>query len=111
MPVGEPSGAHFRNNLFIYSSKPYTGNRSEGAIKTANWYSNYRSPDSEYGGDSRQAGSGDPGLIDLGQQDFRLKPDSPLRGKGVNLSDLYQTDFDGHPLPKTGKWDIGRVSV
>lgn len=107
MPVGEPSGAHFRNNLFIYSSKPYTGNRSEGATKTANWYSKYRSPDSEYGGDSRQAGSGDPVLIDLGQQDFRLKPDSPLRSKGVNLSDLYQTDFDGHPLPKTGKWDIG----
>ena len=60
MPVGEPAGAHFRNNLFIYSSSPYTGNRSGGAMKTANWYSKYKSPSTQYKGDSSQAGSGDP---------------------------------------------------
>ena len=47
-PVGKPSGAHFRNNLFIYSSSPYTGNRSGGALKTANWYSKYKSPGTKY---------------------------------------------------------------
>lgn len=51
-PVGKPSGAHFRNNLFIYSSSPYTGNRSSGALKTANWYSKYKSPGTKYKGDS-----------------------------------------------------------
>ncbi|MEO1827163.1 MAG: hypothetical protein ABGZ31_15770 [Roseibacillus sp.] len=108
-PVGKPSGAHFRNNLFIYSSSPYTGNRSGGALKTANWYSKYKSPDTKYKGDSSQAGSGDPGLVDLENQDYHLKADSPLRGKAINLSELYTSDFDGHPLPKTGNWDIGAI--
>ena len=108
-PVGKPSGAHFRNNLFIYSSSPYTGNRSGGALKTANWYSKYKSPGTKYKGDSKQAGSGDPGLVDLEKQDYRLKPDSPLRGKAINLSELYKTDFYGRPLPKTGNWDIGAI--
>ena len=108
-PVGKPSGAHFRNNLFIYSSSPYTGNRSGGALKTANWYSKYKSPDTKYKGDSSQAGSGDPGLVDLENQDYHLKADSPLRGKAINLSELYTSDFDGNPLPKTGNWDIGAI--
>ena len=108
-PVGKPSGAHFRNNLFIYSSSPYTGNRSGGALKTANWYSKYQSASTKYQGDSDQAGSGDPGLVDLDKQDYHLKVDSPLRGKAINLSEFYQSDFDGRPLPKTGSWDIGAI--
>ena len=60
-------------------------------------------------GDSNQAGSGDPGLVDLEKQDYHLKADSPLRGKAINLSELYQTDFEGRPLPKTGNWDIGAI--
>ena len=109
MPVGEPAGAHFRNNLFIYSSSPYTGNRSGGALKTANWYSKYKSPSTQYKGDSSQAGSGDPGLVNLQKQNYRLKADSPLRGKAINLSEFYQSDFEGQPLPKTGNWDIGAI--
>ena len=108
-PIGMPSGAHFRNNLFIYSSSPYSGNRSGGALKTANWYSRYQSPGSRYNGDIHQAGSGDPGLVALEKQDYRPRADSPLRGKGVNLSQLYQTDFHGRPLPESGKWDIGAI--
>ena len=54
-----------------------------------------------------QAGSGDPGLVDLENQNYHLKADSPLRGKGINLIESYQSDFDGRPLPKTGNWDIG----
>ncbi len=108
-PVGVASGIHFRNNLFIYSSSPYTGNRSGGALKTANWYSKYNSPGTTYGGDGSQAGSGDPLLVDLQKGDYHLKADSPLRGKGINLSKFYKTDFDGRPLPKTGNWDIGAI--
>ncbi len=108
-PVGKPSGAHFRNNLFIYSSSPYSGNRSGGALKTANWYSKHQSPDTKYKGDGNQAGSGDPRLVDLEKQDYRLKADSPLRGHAINLSELYKTDFNGRPLPKTGNWDIGAI--
>jgi hypothetical protein len=108
-PVGVASGAHFRNNLFIYSSSPYTGNRAGGALKTANWYSKYKSPGTKYGGDKNQAGSGDPLLVDLENGDYHLKADSPLRGKGINLSKLYKTDFDGRSLPKTGNWDIGAI--
>lgn len=108
-PVGLPSGIHFRNNLFIYSSTPYTGNRASGALKTSNWYSKYQSPNAKYGGDSRQAGSGDPGIVDLKTQDYHLTADSPLRGQGINLSEFYESDFDGRLLPKTGKWDIGAI--
>ena len=60
-------------------------------------------------GDRSQAGSGDPGLVDLEKQDYHLKPGSPLRGKGINLSEFYKSDFEGRPLPKTGKWDIGAI--
>jgi hypothetical protein len=60
-------------------------------------------------GDNSQAGSGDPGLVDLEKQDYHLKPDSPLRGKAINLSKFYKSDFDGSPLPKTGNWDIGAI--
>jgi hypothetical protein len=108
-PVGVAAGLHFRNNLFIYSSSPYTGNRSGGALKTANWYSKHKSPRTKYGRDDKQAGSGDPLLVDLQKGDYHLKADSPLRGKGVNLSKLYKTDFDGRPLPKNGQWDIGAI--
>ena len=87
----------------------YTGNRSGGALTTANWYSKYKSPGTKYNGDSSQAGSGDPGLVDLQKQDYHLKADSPLLGKAINLSEFYQSDFDGRPLPETGNWDIGAI--
>ena len=48
-------------------------------------------------------------LVDLDKQDYHLKVDSPLRGKAINLSEFYQSDFDGRPLPKTGSWDIGAI--
>ena len=60
-------------------------------------------------GDSNQAGSGDPRIVDLEKQDYRLKADSPLRGQAINLSELYKTDFNGRPLAKTGNWDIGAI--
>ncbi|PHR90696.1 MAG: hypothetical protein COA78_34675 [Blastopirellula sp.] len=108
-PIGVASGAHFRNNLFIYTSSPYTGNRAAGALKTANWYFKYKSPKTTYGNDPKQAGSGDPLLVNLAKGDYHLTANSPLRKKGLNLSKRYQTDFDGRPLPKTGKWDIGAI--
>ena len=108
-PVGKASGAHFRNNLFIYSSSPYSGNRAGGALKTANWYSKYQSNDTKYQGDGNQAGSGDPHLVDPENKDYRLKSDSPLRGRAVNLSELYKTDFNGRALPAEGNWDIGAI--
>ena len=60
-------------------------------------------------GDSNQAGSGDPALVDLEKQDYHLKADSPLRGKAINLSEFYKSDFNGRPLPKSGNWDIGAI--
>ena len=108
-PAGKPSGAYFRNNLFIYTSSPYSGNRSGGSLKTANWYSKYKSPGTKYQGDNNQAGSGEPGLKNLEKQDYHLRADSPLRGKAINLSEFYESDFDGRPLPKTGNWDIGAI--
>ena len=52
----------------------------------------------------------DPGFVNAAAGDFHLRADSPLRGKGVNLSsDPYAsiTDFDGNPRPIEGNWDIG----
>jgi hypothetical protein len=108
-PVGVASGAHFRNNLFIYTSSPYTGNRSGGALKTANWYLSYNNFSTVYGGDGNQAGSGDPKLKNLNSGNYKLMPDSPLRGKGMNLSSLYSVDFNGQTLRTNGNWDVGAM--
>jgi hypothetical protein len=110
-PVGVAAGAHFRNNLFIYTSSPYTGNRAGGAQKTDNWYLKYNDYSAVYGGDGNQAGSGDPQLVDLGNGNYNLMAGSPLRGQGVNLSATYTNalDFNGHALPTSGSWDIGAM--
>jgi hypothetical protein len=36
-------------------------------------------------------------------------PDSPLRGKGVNLSAVYSVDFNGQAIPTNGNWDVGAM--
>ena len=109
--TGVASGAHFRNNLFIYTSSPYTGNRAGGALKTDNWYYRKDQPGTVYNGDGNQAGSGDPLLEDLGNGNYNLMSGSPLRGLGVNLSAIYTNalDFNGQPLPTSGNWDIGAM--
>jgi hypothetical protein len=43
-------------------------------------------------------------------KDFRLRGDSPLQSKALNLSKYYTTDFAGNPLPQSGPWDIGAFS-
>ncbi len=112
-PVGVASGAHFRNNLFIYKSRdnPYQGNRSAGALKTGNWYMRIDSPGRACTGDANQVGSGDPKLKDLSGGNYKLMPDSPLRGAATNLSAFYPNgvDFNGQPLPTNGNWDVGAM--
>jgi hypothetical protein len=52
----------------------------------------------------------DPGFVDAANGDFHLQANSPLRGKGLNLSgDAYMTmtDCAGNPRPASGGWDIG----
>jgi hypothetical protein len=55
------------------------------------------------------AWGGDGGAIEMddGRNDYHLRKDSPLRGKGINLSEFYSVDHGGNPLPKLGAWDIG----
>lgn len=110
-PIGVASGAHFRNNLFIYANAPGYGNRWAGALKTKNWYSKYNSPGTVYAGDGNQAGSGDPKLKNLVGGNYKLMPDSPLIGTATNLSAVYTNavDFNGRPLPTNGNWDIGAM--
>ena len=102
-------GIHFRNNLIIYSADDaYQGPGASGVITENNWYLNINDW-SENHWDPYQAGSGDPGLVDLENGDYHLKSDSPLRGKGVNLSEYYSVDYEGNPLPKNGAWDVGAL--
>lgn len=110
-PVGVASGAHFRNNLFVYTSSPYEGNRAAGALKTKNWYYRKDQPGTVYGGDGNQAGSGDPKIVSLGNGNYNLTAGSSLRGAGVNLSATYPNavDFNGQALPASGSWDIGAM--
>jgi hypothetical protein len=110
-PVGVASGAHFRNNLFVYTSEPYQGNRAAGALKTKNWYCRKDQPSTVYAGDSNQAGSGDPKIVSLGNGNYNLTAGSSLRGAGVNLSATYPNavDFNGQALPASGSWDIGAM--
>ena len=48
-------------------------------------------------------------MVDIEKQDYRPRADSPLRGKAINLSEFYKTDFNGRPLPERGNWDIGAI--
>lgn len=103
-------GITFRNNLFAYTSSghPYQGKGSRKCVKTSNWYLNINKYSAVYW-DKKQAGSGDPLLVDLKKGNYHLTAKSPLRGKAKNLSDTYSVDFDGKRLRKTGNWDIGAL--
>ena len=51
----------------------------------------------------------DPDFVDFkpdGSGDYRLKPDSPALGAGVQLG-APPTDIDGKPRPQDGGVDIG----
>lgn len=112
-PVGVAAGAHFRNNLFIYTGEdnPYQGNRADGAQKSGNWYMRIDSPGRACTGDANQIGSGDPKLKNLTGGNYKLMPDSPLIGRAANLSAVYTNavDFNGQPLPTNGNWDVGAM--
>jgi hypothetical protein len=99
-------GIHFRNNLIIHTRDAYQGPGANGIVTENNWYLNIINW-SEVHWDKNQAGSGDPLLVDLDNGDYHPKSDSPLLGKGTNLSEYYSVDFEGNPLPDTGEWTIG----
>jgi hypothetical protein len=99
-------GVNFRNNLIVYSSEVYQGQGANGVITENNWYFNVNHG-SQSPWDPNQAGSGDPGLVDLAGGDFRLASDSLLLGKGTNLSGFYTVDFEGNPTSESGAWDVG----
>ena len=44
-------------------------------------------------------------------QDFRPLTNSPVFGRGRNLSAYFQTDKDGNLRPTTGAWSIGAYEV
>ena len=94
-------GILFRNNLYVGTKQSFQGSPYKKASRVDaqnNWFWNTDLP---------QESDGDPKLLDMHGKDFRLRSDSPLRGKGQNLSKYYSADFDGNPLPKNGAWDIG----
>ncbi len=97
-------GILFRNNLYVGTKQCFQGSPYKKATRVDaqnNWFWNTDSP---------QKSDGAPKLLDIRGKDVRLRSDSPLRGKGQNLSNHYQTDFAGNPLLKTGAWDIGAIS-
>jgi hypothetical protein len=107
----DPSQIHFRNNLIVYDNTTagaYQGPQANGCVKEKNWYLNYDnySANLNY---PKQAGFGDPKLKDLANGNYKLMPDSPLRGKGVNLSAVYSVDFNGQAIPTNGNWDVGAM--
>jgi hypothetical protein len=94
-------GIHFRNNLYVGTEQCFRGSpyKIESRVDAQdNWFWNVDAPSKS---------DGDPKLLDIDGEDFRLQSDSPLRGTGQNLSEYYSADFAGNPLPKTGAWDIG----
>lgn len=99
-----------RNNLIILSGPaPYLADDEQHHVtQQNNWYYQVNDPSQVYFPQSA-AGNGDPGLVDLEDGDYHLTGDSPLRGKGTNLSSVYSVDFEGNPLPNTGAWDIGAL--
>ncbi|MBN2355323.1 T9SS type A sorting domain-containing protein [candidate division KSB1 bacterium] len=101
-------GIHFRNNLFIYTGDAYQGPGAGGVVTENNWYLNANNW-SKVHWDANQAGSGDPGLVDLDNGDYHPITDSPLVGKGTNLREYYSVDFEDKPLPDSGAWTIGAL--
>jgi hypothetical protein len=99
-------GVNFRNNLIVYSSEVYQGEGANGILTENNWYLNVNNW-SQSPWDPKQAGSGDPGLVDLAGGDYRLTNTSSLIGKGTNLGEFYSGDFEGNVLSENGTWDIG----
>jgi len=100
-------GIHFRNNLIIYNTlDAYQGPGASGIVTENNWYLNINDW-SEIHWDPNQAGSGDPGLVDIENGDYHLKSNSLLRGRGTNLSEYYSVDYQGNSLPESGAWDVG----
>lgn len=96
-------GVVCRNNLYVGTAKCFRGSpykRKGRVVAKSNWFWNI---------DSTQC-DGDAGLLDIQGKDYRLRSDSPLRGKALNLSKHYTTDFANRPLPRTGAWDIGALS-
>lgn len=52
-------------------------------------------------------GNGTPLFRNYQTGDFTLTKNSPVIGKGLNMSDLFGDDFYGNPRPKSGNWNIG----
>lgn len=104
-------GIYFRNNLFIFStSTPYEGDGAAHIFTEGNWYFNPVDSSASYG-DEHAAGSGDPRLVDLIGGNYQLTCDSPLRGRGINLSASNLLDFSGSSLPSEGGWDVGALQA
>ena len=101
-------GVNFRNNLIVHASSVFQGGGAAGVVTENNWYLNVENWARRLV-DPNQAGSGDPGLVDLDGGDYRLRSDSPLIGKGSNLRGFYSVDFEGNALPESGAWDIGAL--
>jgi hypothetical protein len=112
-----------RNNLIIITDKlsqmssdipsestPYRADDGKLHVTPQNnWYYMVDNPDSIFFPKSA-AGNGDPGLLHFaqgGESDYHPAEDSPLIGRGQNLSELYTEDFDGRPLPLEGAWPVG----
>jgi hypothetical protein len=94
-------GIQFRNNLYVGTDQCFQGGpyKKAGRVNAHNnWFWNIDSP---------QESDGDPLLLDIQGKDFRPRSDSPLRDKGLNLSEHYESDFTGSPLPETGAWNVG----
>ena len=72
-------------------------------------------------GYERHGALADPGFVNLSfglgartsSNDFHLRPSSPARGAGSNLSGApgAGSDFDGQPRPGAGNWDAGACQV
>ena len=112
-----------RNNLIIITDKlsqmssdipsestPYRADDGKLHVTPQNnWYYMVDNPNMRFFPKSA-AGSGDPGLVHFvpgGVSDYHPDKNSPLIGRGQNLSAFYTEDFDGTPLPLEGAWPVG----
>jgi len=110
--LDDANHADIRNNIISVEGNVYTVKydslSSTGSVIDYNCYYNRSDSSHSSGNYSIYV---DPKFNSVADSDFRLRPDSPCRDAGVDLSPFFNTDLNNVFRPQSGGWDIGAYEL